>query len=93
MSDPYYKIIKETEETQIRLTINEFRDKEYISIREYYRDFDDVWQASNKGLTMELTIPVTQALFEGLTEILSLAESKSFLEEHFKEILDTIYVA
>ena len=75
--ETYYRVIKESPETQIRLTINEFRDVEYISLREYYRDFDEEWQPSNKGITIPLTIPVTQELFKGLVEILSLAENKS----------------
>jgi hypothetical protein len=32
-------------------------------------------------------------VFEGLVEILSLAESKSILETHFKDILDEIYLS
>lgn len=91
MSDIYYRIIKETDDTQIRLTINEFREIEYISLREYYMDFDEQWRPSNKGITVPLTIPVTQELFKGLTEILSLAESKTLLEEKFKDTLDELY--
>lgn len=90
-NDKYYRIIKQNAEAQIRLTINEFYGKEYISLREYYLDFDDEWQPSTKGITMELTIPATQELFQGLIEILSLEESKSFLEDHFKETLDYLY--
>lgn len=91
MSDIYSRIILQKEDTQIRLTINNFRDVEYISLREYYMDFDEEWQPSNKGITIPLTIVATQELFTGLVEILSLAESKSILEEHFKETLDYLY--
>ncbi len=91
MSDIFYRIIRETEDTQVRLTINEFYGVEYISLREYYLDFDEEWQASNKGITIPLSIPVTQELFKGFVEILSLAECKTFLEEHFKDTLDSIY--
>jgi hypothetical protein len=31
-------------------------------------------------------------LFEGLVEIISLAEAKEILEIHFKDILDKIYL-
>jgi hypothetical protein len=41
---------------------------------------------------MPLDIENAQELFTGLVEILSLAESKSILEEEFKEILDQIYL-
>ncbi len=91
MSDVFYRVIRETPDTQIRLTVNEFREVEYISLREYYLDFNEEWQASNKGITMPLTIPVTQELFKGLVEILSLAETKGFLEENFKDTLDLLY--
>lgn len=89
--DVYYRIIRETEDTQVRLTIHTFYDVEYIGLREFYLDFDEEWKPTNKGITIPLSIPVTQELFKGLVEILSLAESKTFLEEHFKETLDTLY--
>ena len=91
MSDKYYRIISNKSDSQIRLTINTFRDVEYISIREYYMDFDEEWQPSNKGITFPLSIPVTQELFIGFLEILSLEESKKLIEENFKEVLDELY--
>ena len=91
MADVYYRVIKETPDKQIRLTINEFREVEYLSLREYYMDFEEEWQPSNKGITIPLDISSTQELFKGLVEILSLAESKNILEEHFKEVLDYLY--
>lgn len=90
--DAYYRIIEEGPDHQIRLTINVFRGVEYLSLRKYYLDFEDVWQPSNKGITFPLSIPVAQELFKGLVEILSLAESKAILEEHFKEVLDDLYI-
>lgn len=91
MTDVYYRILKETPESQIRLSVNEFHGNEYISIREYYLDFDEEWKPTNKGITVALTIPFTQELFRGLLEVLSLAEQKSIIEEYFKDILDGIY--
>jgi hypothetical protein len=41
---------------------------------------------------MKLDFNNSKGLFEGLVEILSLAESKSILETHFKDILDEIYL-
>jgi hypothetical protein len=34
----------------------------------------------------------SRGLFEGLVEIISLAEAKDILEEQFKDILDKIYL-
>ena len=89
----YEKIISENEEAteQIRLTINTFRDVEYLHLRKYYLDFDGDFKPSKDGVAMRLDFNNSRALFEGLVEILSLAEAKGILEEHFKDILDEIY--
>ena len=42
---------------------------------------------------MALDFENSKALFEGLVEILSLAEAKGILETHFKDILDKIYLS
>jgi len=88
----YEKVIQETEHEQVRLMVSTFRDVEYISLRKYYLDFDEEWQPSREGISMPIDFDNTRNLFEGLVEILSLAESKSILEDEFKEILDEIYL-
>ena len=87
----YEKIISETEDgtEQIRLTINTFRDIEYLHLRKYYLDFEGDFK---DGVAMKLDFNNSKGLFEGLVEILSLAESKNILETHFKDILDEIYL-
>ena len=89
--DTYYRIIQVKDDSQVRLTVNTFLDKDYISLREYYMDFDEEWRPTNKGITLPLTIPVTREIFAGLVEILSLEESKSILRDHFEDLLDEIY--
>jgi|TARA_R100001463_G_scaffold9826_1_gene29249 hypothetical protein len=90
----YEKIISENEEAteQIRLTINTFRDVEYLHLRKYYLDFDGDFKPSKDGVAMKLDFNNSRGLFEGLVEIISLAEAKDILEEHFKDILDKIYL-
>lgn len=90
----YERVISENEKdnTQIRLTINTFRDIEYLHLRKYYIDFDEKWQPTPNGVALPLTFDACKELFTGLVEILSLAESKQILEEHFKEVLDYIYL-
>jgi len=88
----YEKVIQETEHEQVRLMVSTFRDVEYISLRKFYLDFDEEWQTSRDGISMPIDFDNTRNLFEGLVEILSLAESKSILEDEFKEILDEIYL-
>ena len=41
---------------------------------------------------MPIDFENSKALFEGLVEILSLTEVKDILENHFKDILDEIYL-
>ena len=88
----YEKMIQETDHEQVRLVISTFRDIEYISLRKYYLDFDEEWKPSNQGITIPIDMENTRNLFQGLVEILSLAESKAILEEQFKDLLDNIYL-
>lgn len=92
MSDEVYtRIIEEFDHKQVRLTINEFRGVEYLHLREYYQDMDESWLPSNKGVAIPLTIENSKELFAGLLEILSLAESKELILEHFKELMEQTY--
>ena len=88
----YEKVIQETEHEQVRLIVSTFRDVEYISLRKYYLDFEEEWQPSRDGISMPIDFDNTRSLFEGLVEILSLAESKNILEKEFKDVLDEIYL-
>jgi hypothetical protein len=90
-NDIFYRVIHQTQEKQVRLTINEFRGVEYLHLREYYLDFDETWCPSNKGVAMPLDLNNSRELFAGLVEILSLAESKQVIIDHFKELLEVTY--
>jgi len=89
----YEKLIhyNEAKHEKVFLTINTFRDVEYLSIRKYYLDFDEEWKPTKDGVSMVVDFENTRALFEGLVEILSLTEVKGILETHFKEVLDELY--
>lgn len=88
----YEKVIQETEHEQIRLMVSTFKNVEYISLRKFYLDFEEEWQPSREGISMPIDFENSRNLFQGLIEILSLAESKNILEEEFKELLDEIYL-
>ena len=88
----YEKVIHETDNEQVRLVINTFRGVEYISLRKYYLDFSEEWLPSRDGVSMPIDFDNSRNLFQGLVEILSLAESKNILEQEFKELLDEIYL-
>tara|TARA_R110000822_G_scaffold132310_1_gene269504 strand:- start:72 stop:398 length:327 start_codon:yes stop_codon:yes gene_type:complete len=89
----YEKVVQETEHEQIRLVVSTFRDVEYLSLRKYYLDFEEEWKPSNQGISMPIDFDNSRNLFQGLVEILSIAEAKNILEEEFKEILDQIYLS
>ena len=90
----YEKVIHydEDKEVQVRLTINSFRGIEYLHVRKYYLDFDEEWKPSKEGITMPLDFDNSRNLFVGLVEILSLAESKEIIEEHFSDLIKDVYV-
>ena len=88
----YEKVVEENDTEQVRLVINTFRGIEYISLRKYYMDFEEEWKPTRQGITMALNLSNSKHLFEGLVEILSLAESKAILEDNFKDLLDEIYL-
>jgi len=78
-------------EIQIRLTISNFRGVEYLSLRKYYLDFFEEWRPTPEGISMPIDFSNSKELFIGLTEILSLAESKEIIEENFKDLIQDIY--
>jgi len=92
--EEYTKVISydQDREEQIRLVVNTFREVEYLSIRKYYLDFDEEWKPTTIGISIPLTIENSREIFIGLTEILSLAESKEVIEKHFKDLINDIYI-
>tara|TARA_B100001248_G_C27385650_1_gene459515 strand:+ start:1873 stop:2175 length:303 start_codon:yes stop_codon:yes gene_type:complete len=89
----YEKVVHydEDKETQIRLTVSTFRGIEYIHLRKYYLSFEEEWCPTPDGIAFPLDFNNSRELFTGLLEILSLAESKELIEEHFSDILQDIY--
>tara|TARA_Y100000310_G_scaffold98795_1_gene96575 strand:+ start:1654 stop:1962 length:309 start_codon:yes stop_codon:yes gene_type:complete len=89
----YSRIIHEKENglEQVRLTINTFRDIEYIHLRKYYLDFEEEWKPSKEGIAMPLDLTNSYELFAALVEILSLAESKEMIHKHFGNLITEVY--
>jgi|TARA_B100001079_G_scaffold148614_1_gene127388 hypothetical protein len=89
----YSRIIHEKENglEQVRLTINTFRDIEYIHLRKYYLDFEEEWKPSKEGIAMPLDLTNSYELFAALVEILSLAESKEMIHKHFGKLITEVY--
>ena len=80
------KIIAENRHGQFRVTLNEFRGKEYLHIRKYFQNFEGEWQPTKEGFSIELSINGSLVLFDALFCILSKSEGKEVLHEHFKEL-------
>ena len=85
----HYDTIKEV---QVRLTINTFRGVEYMHLRKYYMDFDEEWKPTPEGIALPLDLSNSRELFIGLVEILSLAESKEIIQEHFSDLIQELYI-
>lgn len=81
----------EDKEVQVRLTVKEFRGVEYLHLRKYYLSFTEEWCPSTEGISIPLDFNNSRELFSGLVEIISLAESKEIIEEHFLDLLEDIY--
>lgn len=77
----------EVKNTQIRITINEFRGSQYVHIRKYFQDFYGEWVPTKDGISFPLTIAATLSLFLALSEIMSNAE-KDLIDDAFKGIIE-----
>jgi hypothetical protein len=90
----YEKVIHydEEKEVQVRLIVSSFRGIEYLHLRKYYLDFNEEWKPTPEGVAMPLDFHNSRELFVGLTEILSLAESKEIIEEQFQDLINNLYL-
>ena len=82
----------EDKEIQVRLIVSSFRGVEYLHLRKYYLDFNEEWKPTPEGVAMPLDFNNSRELFVGLTEILSLAESKEIIEEQFQDLINNLYL-
>jgi hypothetical protein len=82
----------EEKEVQVRLIVSSFRGIEYLHLRKYYLDFNEEWKPTPEGVAMPLDFNNSRELFVGLTEILSLAESKEIIEEQFQDLINNLYL-
>ena len=91
--EAYSRVIHydEVKEVQVRLTINTFRDIEYIHLRKYYLDFEGEWQPSKEGISMPLGLSNSREMFSALVEILSLTENKQEVYNHFSDLIEDLY--
>lgn len=83
----YEKIIFENLEKgfQYRLTVNEFRDVQYVHIRKYFLSYEGEFVPTKEGAAIPATIQNTFALLDGLIEICSAEESIDSIAKHFEQ--------
>lgn len=92
-NDIYERIILEQDhkETQWRLVVSKFRDIEYLHLRKYYLDFEGEYKPTKEGACIPFELNNISNLFSALVEVLSLAESKNEILEHFEEQIRELY--
>jgi len=59
--------IHKTDDTIIRISENEYRDRKFIDIRQYYKDSDGEFQPTKKGVTFSPDL--LEDVIEGLKKI------------------------
>ena len=81
----YERIIHENEAKafQLRLVLNEFREKQYLHLRKYFQSFEGDWIPTKEGASMEASIQNIYNLLDGILELLSTAEGVDGIEEYF----------
>ena len=72
----YEKIVHEDDVKliQLRLVVNEFREKEYVHIRKYYMDYEGEWLPSKEGISFPLDFSNLYNLLAGISDITTEAE-------------------
>jgi hypothetical protein len=81
----YQKLVYQNEDKfyQLRLVVNEFRNKQYVHVRKYFQTYEGDYQASKEGISMEASMGNILSLLDGLLEIVSKEEGIAAITEHF----------
>lgn len=83
----YEKLIYANEDKnyELRLVVNEFRDKQYVHLRKYFQSYEGDFIPSKEGVSMEASIQNVFALLDGLLEICAYEESVDAINKHFSD--------
>tara|TARA_Y100001938_G_scaffold134347_1_gene194695 strand:- start:117 stop:413 length:297 start_codon:yes stop_codon:yes gene_type:complete len=84
-SDLMDVVLLEKDGVQYRLSVSEFRESKYLSVREWYMDFEEEWKPSKNGFTMPYNLNSTAALYAGLHSLLSKAEVLHLIEGYLTD--------
>ena len=88
----YEKLIYENTDKfyQLRLTVSDFRDKQYVNIRKYFQTYEGDFVPSREGVSMEASITNVHSLLEGLIELCSKEESTDLMNKYFKDRISAL---
>lgn len=81
-------IIGERDGVQYRFSVSEFRESYYLSVREWYLDFDEEWKPSKNGFTMPYNLASVSKLFAALAQLLADAEVLNEVRKYVDELED-----
>ena len=70
---------------QIRLTVSELNDKQYLHLRKYYLGFEGDYLPTKSGISIPITIVNIANLFNALTKMLAESEVLQIILEHADE--------
>lgn len=73
---------------QYRLSISEFREVYYLSVREWYAAYENTFAPSNNGFTMPYNMATVNMLYKALQVLLSEAEVLPDVVENKTHLLD-----
>lgn len=74
----------------LKLTLSDFRDKQYVNIRKYFLSYEGEYLPSKEGISMEASIANVHALLDGLMELSSKEEAVDTINKYFKDRLESI---
>lgn len=84
-SDILDVVLLEKDGVQFRLSVTEFRESNYLSIREWYMSFEEEWMPTRNGMTLPYDVDSVYKLFNALTGLLSKAEVLEVMERYRNE--------
>lgn len=88
MSDSilYEKLIYQNDDKfyQLKLTVSDFRDKQYVNIRKYFLSYEGEYIPSKEGVSMEASLHNILTLLDGLVELVSKEEANEIVNKHFE---------
>lgn len=75
---------------QLRVTLGEFKDVEYLHIRKYFLDYSGEFLPSSEGVSMPVSINNLINLTDALLDLCAKAEGTDLLRKHFEKKLQDL---